>query len=41
MPDLINYVRNNKLGTYNIGSKWIDIGNIYDFKKASREMKFW
>lgn len=41
MPDLINFVRKNKLGIFNIGNKWIDIGNIYDYKKASREIKFW
>lgn len=41
MPDLLNFVRNKKLGTFNIGNKWIDIGNIYDYKKASREIKFW
>ncbi len=41
MPDLINFAGEKKLGTFNIGSKWIDIGNIYDYKKASREIKFW
>ena len=41
MPELINFVSKQKLGTFNIGNKWIDIGNIYDFKKASREIKFW
>ena len=41
MPDLINFAGKKKLGTFNIGSKWIDIGNIYDYKKASREIKFW
>ena len=41
MPDLINFAEEKKLGTFNIGSKWIDIGNIYDYKKASREIKFW
>ena len=41
MPNLINHVTKNKLGVFNIGSKWIDIGNIYDYKKASREIKFW
>ena len=41
MPDLINFAGEKKLGTFNIGSKWIDIGSIYDYKKASREIKFW
>ena len=41
MPELINFVTKNKLGVFNIGNKWIDIGNIYDYKKASREIKFW
>ena len=41
MPELINFVSKQKLGTFDIGNKWIDIGNIYDFKKASREIKFW
>lgn len=41
MPELINQVKKNYLGVYNIGNKWIDIGNIYDYKKASREIKFW
>ena len=41
MPDLINFAGKNKLGTFNIGSRWIDIGNIYDYKKASREIKHW
>ena len=41
MPDLINYATKNKLGIYKIGNKWIDIGNIYDYKKAYREIKFW
>ena len=41
MPELINFVVKKKLGVFDIGNKWIDIGNIYDYKKASREIKFW
>jgi len=41
IPQLINNVKKNKLGIYDIGDKWIDIGNIYDFKKASREIQYW
>ena len=41
MPQIINFVTKKKLGIFDIGSKWIDIGNIYDYKKASREIKFW
>ena len=41
MPEVINFVIKQKLGVFDIGNKWIDIGNIYDYKKASREIKFW
>ena len=41
MPEIINSVKKNKLGIFDIGNKWIDIGNIYDFKKASREIQSW
>jgi NDP-sugar pyrophosphorylase family protein len=41
MPELINFVTKKRLGIFDIGNKWIDIGNIYDYKKASREIKFW
>ena len=41
MPEVINFVAKQKLGIFDIGNKWIDIGNIYDFKKAYREIKFW
>ena len=41
MPELVNSVKKNKLGIFDIGDKWIDIGNIYDFKKASREIQSW
>lgn len=41
IPELINSVEKNKLGIFDIGKKWIDIGNIYDFKKASREIQNW
>lgn len=41
MPEIINFVTKQKLGIFDIGNKWIDIGNIYDYKKASREIKFW
>ena len=41
MPEIINSVEKNKLGIFDIGNKWIDIGNIYDFKKASREIQSW
>ena len=39
MPEVINFVIKQKLGVFDIGNKWIDIGNIYDYKKASREIK--
>jgi len=41
MPEIINFVTKQKLGIFDIGNKWIDIGNIYDYKKASREIKYW
>lgn len=41
MPEIINEVKKNKLGIFNVGNKWIDIGNIYDYKKASREIRLW
>lgn len=41
MPEVINFVIKKKLGVFDIGNKWLDIGNIYDYKKASREIKFW
>ena len=41
MPEIINSVKTGKVGVFDIGKKWIDIGNIYDFKKASKEIQFW
>ena len=41
MPEIINSVKKGKVESFDIGKKWIDIGNIYDFKKASKEIQFW
>jgi len=41
IPELIKQVEKKNLGIFDIGKKWIDIGNIYDFKKASREIQNW
>lgn len=39
MTDVINKAK--KIGIYNIGKKWIDIGHINDFKKAYKQIKQW
>jgi len=39
MTDLISYSK--KVGVFDIGNKWIDIGHINDFKKAQNEIKNW
>lgn len=39
MTDLISYSK--KIGVFDIGDKWIDIGHINDFKKAHNEIKNW
>lgn len=39
MTDLID--KSNKIGIYDIGKKWIDIGHIEDFKKANVLIKKW
>lgn len=39
MTDIIDKSKN--IGTYNIGSKWIDIGHVGDFKKAYQEIIKW
>ena len=39
MTDIIDGV--SKLGTYDIGEKWLDIGHIRDFKMANSEIKKW
>lgn len=39
MTDVINKAK--KIGIYNVGKKWIDIGHINDFKKAYQKIKQW
>jgi NDP-sugar pyrophosphorylase family protein len=39
MTDLID--DSKKIGIYDIGEKWIDIGHIDDFKKANVQLKKW
>ena len=39
MTDLID--KSNNVSVYNIGKKWIDIGQIEDFKKANDQIKEW
>lgn len=39
MTDLIDNV--SRLGIFDIGDKWIDIGHIKDFKMANSKIKKW
>jgi len=39
MTDIIDSV--SKLGTFDIGEKWLDIGHIRDFKMANSKIKKW
>ena len=39
MTDLLD--KSDKIGIYDIGNKWVDIGHIEDFKKANVRIKKW
>ena len=39
MTDLLD--KSDKVGIYDIGNKWVDIGHIEDFKKANVRIKKW